>query len=153
MMRTVPQPGGWELGPALAAGLTLRFYKSFRACTSLAALKERIARERPAYDRWAIHTLVSQTADGAITLGDSHEYGPTPDVFDRTEIDDLILDDLRAYLRLPDWHLAERWHGVYAWHPEKPFIDCEPAPGVRIITGVGGSGMTLSFGMADRSLA
>jgi D-hydroxyproline dehydrogenase subunit beta len=153
MMRTVPQPGGWELGPALAAGLTLRFYKSFRACTSLPALRARIARERPAYDRWAIHTLVSQTADGAITLGDSHEYGPAPDVFDRTEIDDLILEDLRSYLRLPDWHLAERWHGVYAWHPEKPFIDCEPAPGVRIITGVGGSGMTLSFGMADRTLA
>jgi FAD dependent oxidoreductase TIGR03364 len=27
MMRTVPQPDGWSLGPALAAGLTLRFYK------------------------------------------------------------------------------------------------------------------------------
>jgi FAD dependent oxidoreductase TIGR03364 len=148
MMRTVPQPDGWQLGPALAAGLTLRFYKSFRICPSLGTL-----RKQPEYDRWAIHTLVSQTADGAITLGDSHEYGPTPSVFDRPEIDALILDDVRRYLRLPTWELAERWHGVYAWHPEKPFIDCEPAPGVRIITGVGGSGMTLSFGLAERTLA
>ena len=78
MMRTAPQPDGWHLGPALAAGLTLRFYKAFRACKSLDALRARIARERPAYDQWHIHTLVAQTADGAITLGDSHEYGPAP---------------------------------------------------------------------------
>ena len=39
MMRTAPQPGGWHLGPALAAGLTLRFYKAFQMCTSLAKLK------------------------------------------------------------------------------------------------------------------
>jgi D-hydroxyproline dehydrogenase subunit beta len=153
MMRTAPQPTGWELGPSLAAGLTLRFYKSFQICPSLDALRARIARERPAHDRWAIHTLVSQTADGAITLGDSHEYGAAPDVFDRTEIDDLILDDVRAYLRLPDWRIAERWHGVYAMHPDKPIVVFEPSPGVRIVTSPGGSGMTLSFGLADRSLA
>jgi D-hydroxyproline dehydrogenase subunit beta len=153
MMRTVPQPDGWQLGPALAAGLTLRFYKAFRSCTTLDALRSRIARERPAYDRWAIHTLVSQTVDGAITLGDSHEYGDVPEAFDRTEIDQLILDEVRTYLQLPEWRLAERWHGVYAWHPQKPFIACEPAAGVRVLTGVGGAGMTLSFGLAEQSLA
>src|SRR5262249_49129830 len=29
MLRTEPQPEGWRLGPALAAGLTLRFYPTF----------------------------------------------------------------------------------------------------------------------------
>jgi D-hydroxyproline dehydrogenase subunit beta len=153
MMRTIPQPGDWLLGPALAAGLTLRFYKSFRACTKLDHLRARIAKEKPAYDRWEIHTLVSQTADGAITLGDSHEYGPSPAVFDRTEIDELILDEVRTYLRLPDWRLAERWHGVYAVHPDRAYLVSEPSPAVRIVTGVGGAGMTLAFGLADRSLA
>src|SRR5580698_4574117 len=42
MMRTAPQPHGWQLGPALAAGLTLRFYKAFQMCASLAKLKERV---------------------------------------------------------------------------------------------------------------
>jgi D-hydroxyproline dehydrogenase subunit beta len=151
MMRTVPQPNGWQLGPALAAGLTLRFYKAFRACKTLDALRARIARERPAYDRWHIHTLVAQTADGAITLGDSHEYGETPGAFDHPEIDELILDEVRTYLQMPEWRLGERWHGVYAWHPERPYIRCEPAAGVRVVTGVGGAGMTLSFGLAERS--
>jgi FAD dependent oxidoreductase TIGR03364 len=151
MMRTGPQPGGWQLGPAVAAGLTLRFYKAFAICGTLARLKARVAAEKPAYEKWAIHVLASQTVDGAITLGDSHEYGPTPSVFDRTEIDDLILDEAKTFLRLPSWQIAERWHGIYALHPELPFVEAEPVSGARIVTAPGGSGMTLSFGLAERT--
>lgn len=153
MMRTAPQPDAWQLGPALAAGLTLRFYKSFQICSTLPRLRARIAQEKPEYDRWAIHVLASQTADGAITLGDSHEYGPVVDIFDKPAIDDLILREAATFLRLPDPRIAERWHGVYSLHPTEPFFEAEPAPGVRIITAPGGSGMTLSFGLADRTAA
>jgi FAD dependent oxidoreductase TIGR03364 len=151
MMRTGPQPDAWQLGPALAAGLTLRFYKAFAICTTLARLKARIAAEKPEYERWAIHVLASQTADGAITLGDSHEYGLDPSVFDRSAIDDLILSEARTFLKLPCWPIAERWHGVYSMHPVRPFFEAEPAQGVRIVTAPGGSGMTLSFGLAERT--
>lgn len=151
MMRTSPQPGGWQLGPALAAGLTLRFYKSFRICSTLAHLQDRIAREKPEYERWAIHVLVSQAADGAITLGDSHEYASNVDIFDKPEIDELIQREARTFLQLPEWHIAERWHGVYSMHPERGFFEAEPQPGVRIMTAPGGSGMTLSFGLAERT--
>jgi FAD dependent oxidoreductase TIGR03364 len=151
MMRTDPQPGAWQLGPALAAGLTLRFYKSFAICGTLPALRTRIAAEKPEYEKWGIHVLVSQTADGAITLGDSHQYGLEVDVFDRTEIDDLILSEARTFLNLPCWHIAERWHGVYSLDPERPYFEVETAPGVHIVTAPGGSGMTLSFGLAERT--
>jgi FAD dependent oxidoreductase TIGR03364 len=151
MMRTVPQPQAWQLGSALAAGLTLRFYKAFQICSTLGTLRERVAREMPEYDRWAIHVLVSQTADGAITLGDSHEYGASPDIFDKPEIDELILREAATFLQLPDMRIAQRWNGTYALHPEKPFLEAEPAPGVRIMTAPGGSGMTLSFGLAERT--
>jgi D-hydroxyproline dehydrogenase subunit beta len=152
MMRTAPQPHDWQLGPSLAAGLTLRFYKGFQICSTLAQLKERVAREMPAYEQYLIHVLVSQTADGAITLGDSHEYGACVDIFNKSEIDDLILREAKRFLDLPDFEIAQRWHGVYATHPEKPYFEAEPAAGVRIVTAVGGSGMTLSFGLAERKL-
>ena len=101
-MRTAPQKNGWQLGPSLAAGLTLRFYPAFEICTAtLPAYKERVAREMPEYDRFAIHTLVSQTADGALTLGDSHEYGLAVDVFNKAEIDELVMRDLRKFLVAP----------------------------------------------------
>jgi FAD dependent oxidoreductase TIGR03364 len=151
MMRTRPQPQGWQLGPALAAGLTLRFYESFRACQTLRALKERIAAETPEYDRWGIHVLVSQTAGSELTIGDSHEYGAAVDPFDRAEIDNLILQYARGFLHAPNLDIAQRWHGVYAKHPARPFLSLSPAANVRVVTAAGGSGMTLSFGLAERT--
>jgi FAD dependent oxidoreductase TIGR03364 len=152
MMRTAAQPDGWQLGPSLAAGLTLRFYPSFQVCTSLPALARRIAEETPEYDRWGIHALVSQTADGALTLGDSHEYGLSVDIFNKEEIDEIILRYTRQFLRAPDLTLAERWYGVYAKHPEKPLVVMNPDDGVRVVASPGGSGMTLSFGVAEQSI-
>jgi D-hydroxyproline dehydrogenase subunit beta len=152
MMRTAAQPAEWQLGPSLAAGLTLRFYPAFQICTALPALSRRIAEETPEYDRWGIHALVSQTADGALTLGDSHEYGLDVDVFNKQEIDDLILNYTRGFLRAPDLAIAERWHGVYAKHPQKPLVVMTPQDGVRIVASPGGSGMTLSFGVAEQSM-
>jgi D-hydroxyproline dehydrogenase subunit beta len=152
MLRTAPQDHGWQLGPSLAAGLTLRFYPAFQVCETLPALSKRIADETPEYDRWGIHALVSQTADGALTLGDSHEYGLAVDIFNKEEVDDLILRYTRQFLRAPDLRIAERWHGVYAKHPEKPLVVMHPQPGVRIVASPGGSGMTLSFGVAEQSM-
>ncbi len=153
MMRTAPQKNGWELGPALAAGLTLRFYPAFELCTAtLPKYKARVARELADYDRYAIHTLVSQTADGALTLGDSHEYGLAVDVFNKTEIDELVLRNVRTFLIAPDLSIAQRWYGVYAKHPDKAWVAIDAAPGVRIVTAVGGSGMTLSFGLAEQMI-
>ena len=152
MLRTAPQPEGWRLGPALAAGLTLCFYPSFQVCGSLAALQKRVAEEMPEYVHWGIHGLVSQTAQGELTLGDSHEYGLCTDIFNKTEIDELILRYIGGFLKAPEMRIAQRWYGVYAKHPEKPYLSLEPAPGVRIVTSPGGSGMTLSFGVAAKTI-
>src|SRR5262249_52212610 len=98
MMRTQPCDTEWQLGPMLAAGLTLRHYASFRHCPTLAVLKRRIAEESPWFDRYGIHVLVSQNGHGELTIGDSHEYGDLIEPFDKTEIDDWIMEYLRTFL-------------------------------------------------------
>jgi FAD dependent oxidoreductase TIGR03364 len=150
MLRTAPQPAGWAMGPALAGGLTLRFYKSFEICESLRALAARIAVEMPEYEKYGIHVMASETADGAITIGDSHEYGMAVDIFNKDEIDRLILDYLRGFAQFPDMRIAQRWHGVYAYHPDRPYFHAQPEPGVFIVTAAGGKGMTVSFGLAEQ---
>ena len=121
-------------------------------CGTLPALRQRIAAETPVYDRWGIHVLVSQTAGRELTIGDSHEYGAAIDPFDRAEIDDLILRYARGFLQAPAPEIAQHWHGVYAKHPDKPFLSLSPAPNVRVVTATGGSGMTLSFGLAEETM-
>ncbi len=153
MMRTVPQPRGWKMGPMLASGLTLRQYSSFLCCPSLASVKARVAREMPELDRYGIHVMASQDRFGGIVLGDSHEYGSDIEIFDKMEIDELMLRELRKLYDFPDWTIAERWNGTYAKHFGGIEYRADALPGVQIATGTGGSGMTLSFGLADRHFA
>ena len=152
MMRTVPQPQGWALGPSLAFGLTFKHYATFQVCSSLQALKERIARETPEFEKWGIHVMVSQTARGELTLGDSHEYGLAVDIFDKPEVNRMILDYARQYLNVPKLEIAESWHGVYAKHPEHAYVSLTPVEGVRLVVVTSGLGMTMSFGIAEQTL-
>ena len=149
MMRTVPQPGAWHLGPMLATGLSLRHYPAFASCPSLPALARRIAQNQPDLDRWGIHVLIAQNGLGELVLGDSHEYGLTPEPFDNPEIDALILAYLQTFLVAPSLEVAQRWHGIYVKHPTHNVFLAEPEPGVRIVNGLGGTGMTTSFGLAQ----
>ena len=151
MMRTVPQPQQWRLGPSLAFGLTFKHYPTFQVCTTLQALKDRIARETPELEKWGIHVMVSQTALHELTIGDSHEYGLAVNIFDHPAVNRLILDYAKTYLRVPTLEIAEQWHGVYAKHPEQPYLRLTPADGVRVVTVTSGIGMTMSFGLAEQT--
>ena len=153
MLRTAPQPDDWRLGPMLAGGLTLRHYTAFKECQSLATYARRITAEHPEFDDWGIHVMASQNGRGEITIGDSHEYGWSIDPFDKPEIDRWILDYLQTFLAAPSLHIAQRWHGIYAKHPDRADFIADPAPGVKIVNGVSGAGMTTAFGLAEEVFA
>lgn len=153
MMRTAIQPGNWRLGATLCAGLTLRHYANFGHCRSLQAVSDRYDRENPDFNRWGIHVLLSQNHAGELIIGDSHEYGPHASPFDKAELNQLILHYLHTFAHLPDTGIAESWHGVYARLKGQTEFLLEPTAGVRIVNGLGGAGMTLSFGLAQDLLA
>jgi glycine/D-amino acid oxidase-like deaminating enzyme len=149
MMRAELAGASARLGPMLAAGLTLRHYKAFEGCPTLASLRARVARETPELDRYGIHVMASQNGRGEVVIGDSHEYDRAIEPFDKAEIDALILDYLRTFLDA-DVRVTSRWHGTYAKHPAQPYLCAFPAPGVTAVTATGGAGMTLSFGLAEQ---
>lgn len=151
MMRTVTQPGDWRIGPHLASGLTLRHYPNFQHCKSLANLADRIATETPELDRFGIHVMASQNHLGQVVLGDSHQYDGEVEPFDDSQIDRLIERELRKILVLPSWEMQARWHGIYAKFVGDIAFEREPEPRVHVCTGLGGNGMTLSLGIAERA--
>lgn len=149
MMRFVEE-GSPRIGPALCGGLSLIHYKSFDAACSLPILKTRYKEEFPDLLKWGIHVMVSQNHFGHLTIGDSHEYGPSPDPFDRKFINDLIMGYLKQFAILKNSTLVESWNGVYGrFTNEQTELFYAPETGVYIMNGVGGNGMTMSFGLTE----
>ena len=102
------------------------------------------------YLRWGIHVMVSQNGKGELTIGDSHDYGMVHDPFDKEFINTMILNYLNQFAQFKDWTVGESWNGVY---PKLTNGDTDlftsPEPYVYIVNGLGGAGMTLSFGFAE----
>ena len=151
MLRTVPQDGIDEKTPHIASGLTLRHYTSFESCRAHQKLRERIQKDSPRLDQYGIHVMASVFPGGEVVLGDSHEYGENISPFDKTEIDDLILHELRKVIQLDDWSITQRWHGIYAKHGTLPVFEKQIEPKVHLFVGTGGAGMTMSFGLAEQA--
>jgi FAD dependent oxidoreductase TIGR03364 len=146
MMRS--EPLACRMGPMVAGGLTLLHYRSFASCPSIQALQTRIDRELGEFRSHGIHVMASQHADGALVIGDSHQYGADIEPFDDPRIDMLVLQYLKRFLEVPVT-VAARWHGTYVKHPVQPWVDSSPVEGVVLVTGLGGHGMTMAFGVAE----
>lgn len=153
MMRTGMQPANWRLGAALAGGLTLTHYQAFESCRSLETLKQRIEEETPFFPEYGIHVMVSQNSMGELIIGDSHEYGMDPWPFDRADINQAIFQYLIGFLDAPDLTIKEYWHGIYPKMKDgaTEFI-YKPNTQTTVVNGLGGAGMTLSFGLAQEVL-
>lgn len=154
MMRFVPNDNNYRIGTSVCGGLSLLHYKSFTVSASLDKLKSKIELELPEYLKYGIHVMVSQNNKGELTVGDSHEYGLDFEPFDNNYINELILKYLKKIIHIENWTLQQSWNGIYPKMTNGAtdlFLKVEP--GVFIINGIGGNGMTLSFGFAEEAVA
>lgn len=153
MMRFHSDTPEWKINTSVAGGLSLIHYQSFKAATSLNKLKQRYEAEMAEFLKWGIHVMVSQNDKFELTVGDSHEYGQSFDPFDKTFINQMILDYLGTFMESNDWKLIQSWNGIYPKMSNgETDVLLQPEPGVFILNGLGGAGMTLSFGFAEESI-
>jgi FAD dependent oxidoreductase TIGR03364 len=154
MMRFVSVHKNFRIGTSLCGGLSLVHYKSFLAAPSLSKLKVRYQSEMSEYLQWGIHVMISQNDKGELTVGDSREYGLTFDPFDNSLINQLVVDYLKRFAVIDDWQLIQTWNGIYPkMNNEETDVFIQLEDGVFIINGLGGAGMTLSFGFAEEVVA
>jgi D-hydroxyproline dehydrogenase subunit beta len=152
MMKAVSS-SNLTIGPSLCAGLTLRHYAAFSKCPSLIKVDQRYDQENIRFREDGIHVLLSQNGAGELIIGDSHHYGKTLEPFDKEEINQTILNYLGTFIELGQLTITERWNGVYPKLPGEISLVMEAETGVKIINGLGGAGMTLSFGLAEEVIA
>jgi FAD dependent oxidoreductase TIGR03364 len=154
MMRLAAQPSGFRFGPALCGSLSMIHYPGFQSAPSLAKLRGRYEEEYDEYLKWGIHVMACQNHTGEITVGDSHEYGLVHDPFDKDFINQLILKYLKSFTIFNDTRVIQTWNGVYAkMITGQTELVIDPEPGVTIVNGLGGNGMTLSFGLCEQLVA
>lgn len=155
MMKTVPIPN-FNLPGSILTGLSIRRYESFRECSSYKKLQADTINDH--FKKWGIHILFKQAADGAIIIGDSHEYASAKEQSKlgyevNEEINEIILREARRIIDLPNWQIATSWNGYYAQtKSDDGLFKKEVANNIHVITAIGGKGMTASAGLAEETI-
>ena len=153
MMRFKHQDPNFKIGASVCGGLSLLHYKSFTASYALTKLRLKIEEEIPEYLKYGIHVMVSQNNNGELTVGDSHEYALDFEPFDKIEINEMILAYLKKFMHIDQWKMTQSWNGIYPIMTNGAAeLFLNPEPGVYILNGIGGHGMTMSFGFAEEMI-
>jgi FAD dependent oxidoreductase TIGR03364 len=145
MMQTRAFEG--RLTTSVADGDSLRYYPAFDLPG-----RARLAAQEPVAAATAAQLLLVQRLDGGLTIGDTHEYDE-PFAFD---VHEDAYDHLRAkaekLLGTPLPPAERRWAGVYSQVTGlELYHRSEVAPGVILVTGPGGRGMTCAPAIAEET--
>jgi FAD dependent oxidoreductase TIGR03364 len=146
MLQTAPFPG--RLSTSVADGDSLRYYPAYDV-PALAALPP----QTPVAAASKAQLLMVQRLDGSLTIGDTHEYDE-PFGFDVTEdAYDHLLARAAALLGGAVPRVLRRWAGVYSEVTGTPALyhRSSVSPGVVLVTGPGGRGMTCSPAIAEET--
>ncbi len=147
MMQTRPFAG--RVATAVADGDSMRYYPAF-------GLPGRglLGPQAPAAARTRAQLLLVQRLDGSLTIGDTHEYDE-PFGFDVDEdAYDHLRDRAQQLLGTPLPPVQRRWAGVYSQVTgDELYHRSQIEPGVVLVTGPGGRGMTCSPAIAEETFA
>ena len=151
---------GLNLPGNILTGLSIRRYEAFAECPSYAAISQNspdslATAHRAELKRWGIHILFKQATNGSIIVGDSHEYAPAAEAenlgYHTSEyINDLMLTEARRIVQFP-LRVTKAWPGFYSQTPNEIF-DYSVDDSIRIITGIGGKGMSSSAGFSEENV-
>ncbi len=144
MLETEPFAG--EVPAALADADSLRYYPTYEG-----APRERLEPQVAAGAAWAAQLLLVQRLAGHLTIGDTHSY-EEPFAFDVDEAPYRHLLGVAESLLGPLPPVERRWAGVYSQVTDHSlYFRAEVAPGVVVVTGPGGRGMTMSPAIAEET--
>ena len=137
----------------ILTGLSIRRYEAFQECPSYGGIQT--PEHYTELKKWGIHILFKQAIDGSIIVGDSHEYADATQAEDlgyhtRESINDLMLAEARRIVKFL-LTIRKTWAGFYSQTPNEIF-EHDIDRYIRIVTGIGGKGMSSGAGFAGHSI-
>jgi FAD dependent oxidoreductase TIGR03364 len=150
-MARIAPPEGFRLAPAVLTGTSMLRYPAFAETDAAAELKREVAETAPELVETVANIMFTQRPDGSIIVGDSHRYATTMDPFLSEQTSDILLEHITRILGIRSPRVLERWQGIYASSPQHPYLLANPVPGVSTAIVTSGVGMTISFGLAEKS--
>ncbi|NME68233.1 TIGR03364 family FAD-dependent oxidoreductase [Flammeovirga aprica] len=135
----------------IATGTSLIHSPSFNICPSIDKLREQISVKSPLLNEWGINLMIGTTPSKDVILGDSHEYGAEK-FKNNNEINELLLTEMKGIVELGEFKVHETWNGTYLKTEGKPYFHSEVEENVHLVNGLGGNGMTISFGLAEKHI-
>jgi D-hydroxyproline dehydrogenase subunit beta len=152
MMR-VEAPSNLVLRPAVLTGTSMLRYPAFAETRAAAALRDEMESSRPDLLKIGANVMFTQRPNGTLIVGDSHRYGATINPFQAEKTSRILLGEVEKILGVESLTVKERWQGIYASSSRQPFLIEEVAPGVTVAIVTSGVGMTISFGLAERTFS
>ena len=150
MMKVMPE-GAFRLPGAVMSDQSLVRYLGYAELPQAAAVRARLQAEQPQVLAEGVHLIVVQGADGGLIVGDSHHYDWSPSPFQRAEVDDLIMEELHAVLKVPGAVITERWNGTYASGPETMMRETIDAQ-TRLVIVTSGTGASTAFAIGEETI-
>lgn len=151
-MSLATRPVGLDLAPAVLTATSMLRYPAFTEMPAAAALRAQIRETRPELLDIGANVMFTQRPDGSLILGDSHDYDRTAAPFLDEPVTAILNDEIARTLGA-ELDIVQRWQGIYASSDVGPLLEREVQPGVTVISVTSGVGMTLSFGLAHRTIA
>jgi len=147
MMDTEADPIAWTT--SLADIDSLRYYPAFAGLAL-----DRLPAQPAVAAEHRMQLLAVQRLDGRITIGDTHAYDEPFAVGVVEGPYDHLRQRAETILGRPLPPSRCRWSGVYSQPTDGSVcVRVSPEPGVWVVTGPGGRGMTLSPAIAEETLA
>jgi FAD dependent oxidoreductase TIGR03364 len=145
MMQTAPTSE--HVTTAVADADSMRYYPAFDLPG-----RQALVEPRPETTEWSMQLLLVQRATGGLTIGDTHVYEEPFDFAVDESPYDHLMERAESIL---GWELppvVRRWAGVYTLVADGSICFRQAIePGLWVVTGPAGRGMTLSPAIAEQT--
>lgn len=148
MLRLRPK-GSYRQTAAVMSDLSLVRYAGYTGLEAHRPLLAQLREEQGEALADGIHLIVVQSADGSLVVGDSHHDVRAVDPFGSEAVDQRILREFEALVRVDDYAVVDRWLGVYPKGGAGDALVVAPAPELRVVCVTSGTGASTAFGLAE----